>query len=221
MGEVMAFVSIIVGLAIAWPCLVIWFALAFPEPVKRSRERLEEAPWRSFGVGLLLLIPVLIGIRVVTDAPGGAKLAGWVVLAPLFLTSTLGGAGLVQLIGDRVQKASAPISPLAALVRGALMTWGAGLFPVVGWFFFGPVTTIVSLGAGTLGLFARKQREHYPAPVYYHPPAAPYAADPAYAPPAASQFAPPPDPQQRLVEAPPAYAPEAAPAPEAATTARP
>src|SRR5262245_32782968 len=104
MGQVMAVVSIVLALAIAWPCLVIWFAIAFPAPVQRSRERLERSPWLAFFVGVLLLCTVgFIGGAIIAAAPGPVKVLGWVVLSPLFVASTVGGAGLVQLIGDRVR----------------------------------------------------------------------------------------------------------------------
>jgi hypothetical protein len=232
MGQVMAVVSIILALAIAWPCLVIWFAMAFPGPVKRSRERLERSPWVAFFVGALVFSTVgFIGIAIISAAPGPVKVLGWVVLSPLFVASTVGGAGLVQLIGDRVRDQSAPVSPMAGLVRGAVITECAGIFPIIGWFFFAPIATIISLGAGTIGLFSGQRREVAAVPAYPHAAAPAYSAPPAYAPPAVPQYAPPLVEGQRPAEAPAVYATPAAPvfaadtppapAPEATNSVRP
>jgi hypothetical protein len=161
MGEVMGVVFFILGLMVAWPCLVVWVALAFPQPVDRARLRLERSPTGCFflGAGLALVIGGT-AVRMITQPtmPGPAKLLGWIILFPLLLAATIGSAGLVQIIGDRIRAASGPMSPLGALIRGAVITELAALFPVAGWFFFWPLTYLVGLGSGTLGLFTPSRR---------------------------------------------------------------
>src|SRR5438552_10849687 len=133
MGEVMAIVSLILGLAVAWPCLVIWFALAFPGPAARARARLVEAPLVCILAGAAVgLVFGWLSVALLSNPAGPVKLVGWLVLSPLLLAATLGAAGLIQIIAERLSSASAPVSPLAALVRAAVLTEFGALFPVIG-----------------------------------------------------------------------------------------
>ncbi len=161
MAQVWAFVWILVGLLVAWPCLVIWFALMFPNPVRRSRERLEAAPGLCMFTGAALAL-LLGGLAVVLiNLPNGlVKLAGYAILAVLLIGATLGAAGMVRLLGERLEPLCGSVSPLGVLIRGAALTELASLFPVIGWFLFLPVATLANLGAGVLGLARRREAPH-------------------------------------------------------------
>src|SRR5215213_4247594 len=143
MAEVLAVVSILLGLMVAWPCLVIWFALAFPRPVGEARARLEQRPGASFALGAVVALFAGGFAAVLLKQPSAlVKLAGWALLLFLLVAATVGGAGLVQLIGDRVGTVSAPASRLKGLVRAAVLTEFAALFPVIGWFLFAPAAVL-------------------------------------------------------------------------------
>ena len=76
------------------------------------------------------------------------------------------------------------------MVRAALLTEFAALFPVIGWFLFAPAALLTGLGAGLAGTLASQARLR---PVEYLPEPTPVAAapepatEPATAPGAASQ----------------------------------
>jgi len=170
MGEVMAIVSIILGLAVAWPCLVVWFALAFPGPSSRARARLLETPFGCIAAGAALaLVFGWLSIALLNHPAGPIKLVGWAVLSPLLLSATVGAAGLIQLIAERLTAASGPVSPLGALLRAAVLTEFASLFPVIGWFLFGPIATLASLGGGVMALLSRGARRVPDPAVAYAP----------------------------------------------------
>src|SRR5690349_20705992 len=123
MGQVMAIVWLIAGLAVAWPCLMIWFALAFPAPAARAKARLLEAPFGSILAGAAIgLLFGWLSVALLGNPAGPVKLVGWAILSPLLLAATLGAAGLIRIIADRLEATAGPISPLGALVRAALLT---------------------------------------------------------------------------------------------------
>jgi hypothetical protein len=173
MAQVMAVVWILAGLLVAWPCLVIWFALAFPRPVSGAKGRLEHGPGRCFATGLVLYGVVgTLSIGLINNPNSAVKVVGFAITAGLVIVATVGGAGLVKLMGERVRPLSAPISPLAALVRGAALTEFAALFPFFGWFLFLPLATITCLGAGAIGLARGEQAAVQPVPLAARPPEA-------------------------------------------------
>src|SRR5438874_1959271 len=107
MAEVLGIVSILLGLAFAWPCLVIWFSLAFPGPVEQARWRLQRQPWACVGTGAALGATLgLLAAVLISNPRGVVKLAGWALMSALLLLSTLGAAGLVRLIGERLRPQS-------------------------------------------------------------------------------------------------------------------
>ena len=177
MAEVLGIVSIILGLTFAWPCLVIWFALAFPGPVDQARGRLQRQPWACAGTGAALAITLGVLAFVLINHPHGVvKLLGWALTSALLLLGTLGAAGMVRLIAARLRPESENLSSLGALVRAAVLTEFAALFPVLGWFLFAPAALLANLGAGTLALAARDPRVagRVPSVPNLEPPAAPF-----------------------------------------------
>src|SRR5438552_231779 len=116
MGQVMAIVYLILGLAIAWPCLVIWFALAFPGPAGRARARLLDAPFGCVVAGAALgLVFGTLSVVLLQSPAGPVKLAGWALLSPLLLAATVGAAGLIQIVAERISGASPMVTRLGGL----------------------------------------------------------------------------------------------------------
>lgn len=176
MADVLATVAILLGLMTAWPCLVIWFSLAFPARVAAARRRLDQSPGTSAGLGAVLTLVVGgIGLVLLQAPRAPIKMMGWALIVLLLLLGTLGGAALVELMAERVRGVSSPGSPLRSLVRAALLTELAALFPVVGWFFFLPAILLTGIGAGVAALRGGAEAEA-PAPVR-SPTAAPMGLD--------------------------------------------
>jgi hypothetical protein len=162
MGIVMGVTSVILAIAAGIVGLLVWTALLFPRPTGRARVALEERPvrcgLRGLGTTLLLGIPAFALLH----APhGGAKLAGWALALPLAAILVVGIAAMAQLLGERMQGLSPAITPLAALVRGAVTIELAALLPFVGWFLFAPLVGLTLVGAGAGGCFSRSEpRRH-------------------------------------------------------------
>jgi hypothetical protein len=163
MGIVMGVTTVIVAIAAGIVGLLVWTALLFPQPTARARMALVVRPVRcgltGLGVTLLLGIPAF-GLL---QAPhGGAKLAGWALALPLAAVLVVGFAAMAQLLGERMQGLSPAITPLAALVRGAVTIELAALLPFVGWFLFAPLVGLTLVGAGARGCFLRDPAKKEP-----------------------------------------------------------
>lgn len=179
MAEVMAFVSIILGLAVAWPCLVIWMGLVFPQPVARAQEKLTSAPVACFFIGLgQLLVPGGVAFVLLNHPNGLLKIAGWVVISALLLASTLGGAAIVRMVAERLGPASPGATPLRSLVRAAVLTEFAALFPLIGWLIFLPLSIVVALGAASVALLFRERRTILQPAGFIADPSPVYQTDP-------------------------------------------
>jgi hypothetical protein len=158
MGLVMGITAVIVGIVAALAGLVLWTALIFPRPAARARAALERRPGRCFVTGVLATL--LIGLPTVAlmHSPNGlAKLAGWVAASPLLGMLILGLTGMAYLLGERLQSLSPAMTPLGALVRGAVTLELACLLPVFGWFLFAPLVALTLVGAGVLGIAALRR----------------------------------------------------------------
>src|SRR5947209_198795 len=158
MGIVMGVTTVILAIAAGIVGLLVWTALLFPQPTSRARTALVAHPVRcgltGLGVTLMLGIPAFALLH----APhGGAKLAGWALALPLAAILVVGFAAMAQLLGERMQGLSPAITPLGALVRGAVTIELSALLPFVGWFLFAPLVGVTLIGAGAHGCFSRSE----------------------------------------------------------------
>jgi hypothetical protein len=156
MGIVMGVTASVLGFAAALVGLVLWTALLFPRPAAAARAGLESRPGRCFLTGLFLVVLLGVPMLALLRSPNGlAKLAGWIAALPLLTILVLGFAGMAQLLGERLRPLAPALTPLGALVRGAVLLELAALLPFAGWFLFAPVVGITLVGAGALGAAAR------------------------------------------------------------------
>jgi hypothetical protein len=156
MGMVMGVTGVILGIGAALVGLMLWMTLLFPRPTARARRKLEERPGRCFlaglGMAVLLGVPVIALLR----SPNGlAKLGGWTLAFPLTTLLAVGLAAMAQLLGERMQALSPSVTPLGALVRGALTLELVALLPFFGWFLFTPLVSLTLLGAGVIGCLGK------------------------------------------------------------------
>ncbi|HXG25145.1 MAG TPA: hypothetical protein VNJ09_11360 [Chthonomonadales bacterium] len=163
-GDAMSVIALVIGVGVSAWGMLVGVALICSHRAARAREHLEKAPWRAFVIGAALVITVgVIALNLLNVTNGVVKLIGWALLVMLFATSAFGGAGLVQLVGERIGKLDGQISPYVALARGAGLIVLMGLMPVFGWFAFAPAALLVSLGAGFQALIVRAQPQVTPA----------------------------------------------------------
>src|SRR5438309_6648626 len=140
MGLVMGVTAVILTMAAGIVGLLVWTALLFPRRTARARAVLAARRGRCFvsGVGLTLLLG--IPMLALLHAPHGlAKLAGWALALPLAAILVVGFAAMAELLGERMQGLSPTVTPLAALVRGAVTIELAAILPFIGWFLFTPL----------------------------------------------------------------------------------
>lgn len=166
MGIVMGVTAVILGIASGIVGLLVWTALLFPAPVSRARVALAVHPVRCglSGAALALLLGVP-GLGLLQAPHGGAKLAGWMLALPLASLLIVGFAAMAQLLGEKMRGLSPALTPLGALVRGAVTIELAAILPFVGWFLFAPLVSLTLVGAGARGCFSRssgtaKARRH-------------------------------------------------------------
>lgn len=144
------FVLLIFGAAV--PATLAGWWLLFPNFVRRAQARLESTPWKTFWMGVAVLVAALIPIFVLLALPfGPAKFLGWVLIGGTLALSGIGSAGLAALIGSRLQL-HGNFSTLGSFVRGALILELAAFLPVVGWLFAWIPSLILALGATAFAL---------------------------------------------------------------------
>lgn len=165
-GDAMSVIALIIGVGVSTWGMLVGVALICSRRAAQAREHLEKAPWRAFIIGVALTITVgVVAFNLLNVTNGVVKLAGWTLLVMLFATSAFGGAGLAQLVGERIGRLDSQISPYLALARGAGLIVLMGLVPVFGWFAFVPAALLASLGAGFQALIVRARPQVAPAVV--------------------------------------------------------
>jgi hypothetical protein len=158
MGVVMGVTAVILGIAAGLVGLMLWTALVFPRPTEQARRSLEARPGRCFLAGATLALLLGVPAFGMIHAPHGlVKLAGWALALPLLAGLTTGLTGMAQLLGERLRELSPGMTPLAALVRGAVTIELAMIIPFVGWLLFTPIVGLTVTGAGAIGCLRRRR----------------------------------------------------------------
>lgn len=158
LGDVFAIVAILFGVCLSAWALVLGMALLFPSRASRAETVSENAPWKTFLVGLLVtLVGVTLSSGFLKSPEPGGKLIGFILLMAILSVAMLGLTGPAALIGQRMRPMEPDISKFRALARGAGLLVVAGLLPWVGWFVFAPLLLMFCTGAGLMALFQRKQ----------------------------------------------------------------
>ncbi|MDQ7024202.1 MAG: hypothetical protein Q9P01_15270 [Anaerolineae bacterium] len=155
-GDIMALVSFIFGMIIAYPALLIFLNLLISGRTSKAAHRLNRGMKLPFFVGLI--IATLGGFAVVALLSVGSVLQFFGVVLYLILSfwGTIGIAGLARVFGDRLAELSDKNpSPLYKMLSGGAILSLAFAFPLIGWFVLLPIGTIIGLGAATLSLVTR------------------------------------------------------------------
>jgi hypothetical protein len=155
-GDCLSVIGFIVGTCIALWALMVGVALLFGKRVFQAEERLKTAPWKALGTGALLAGTVgVIGVGFWASPNGLLKLIGYILSMIVLALAVIGGAGLAQMVGERIRSFGSPLPPFDALQRGAALIVLAALVPFFGWFFFLPLTILTALGAGFYAFWPR------------------------------------------------------------------
>lgn len=172
MANVLTVVWFVIAYVAAQTCLMVWAALMFPDRVQRARERVETKPVASFFKGLLFWgISIFLAIALLKEGnPGPLQVMGWLVLGPMLAGSALGGGAFAEIVAERIRRRSGSDAVMPSLVGGALFTTVAGLMPLVGWFVFFPLVSLIAVGAGFPSLFRPKKGAKTEPNAAYVPP---------------------------------------------------
>jgi len=123
--------------------------LLFPSKSEAAREFLVRKPKAAVGLGALItLIPGFIGIALLSAHMPGALLLGLMILLTILGCGAVGGAGVSFVAGDRIKSMAPDLTDYAVFVRGAGFLVVASVFPILGWFFFGPLALFAAVGCG-------------------------------------------------------------------------
>lgn len=154
MADVQMIFGILLLLGIAFPGMLTAYWLLFPATVERAQTRIEKTPWKSFWLGVVLLIVAAIPVGILFSAGGGVgQFLGWVVAAAALTVSGIGAAGIAAKMGSLLAHRSDDLSSAAAFVRGAIALELMAVFPLIGWFIVIPLAIVASLGSTAFAIF--------------------------------------------------------------------
>jgi hypothetical protein len=193
MANVLSTVYFVIGVIITHSCMLIWTALLLPQSVRRAQVQLQKRPVRSGIIGIVVCLATVLlfaailafrpymirGVnhlleslsqrldvsRTYNDAWVLANLLGWILTIPAFAAMVVGGAAFAQTFANRARTAMRTDSPLLALCFGAICTTSACFVPFAGWFVFLPIVSMMSVGAGFVGIFSKADRLSKPRDV--------------------------------------------------------
>jgi hypothetical protein len=157
MADILAIVSGLTILGVAFPALWIILRLTFPAVVERASQCAGSKPGSALLKGLLAFILIFLLAVVLGKNPHGlSKFFSLLVLLTGLSLSMLGGAGLVDHLAGRFKKLTGTDHPILELFSSAILIELASVLPLVGWFVVLPVTFLIMLGSGCEALL--KQR---------------------------------------------------------------
>jgi hypothetical protein len=148
-GDVNAIIAGFVGFALTAWAATLAIGLIFESQTQHAQRSVEDGLAKNALRGLLV-IAILGGLALLLlNAPLPiVKLLGFVALGALLTFGAMGSAGLSRMLARRIMAQDDTIAQFQATSRGAWLLVGASLFPLVGWFFFGPAIWAVAVGAG-------------------------------------------------------------------------
>lgn len=155
-GDSFSIVAILIGFGFTTWAMILAANLLFNNRASVARDKYQARPWQGFGLGVLIALTLGTMSVIISAIPLPImKLVGMTGILTLLAVSSLGSAGLCQLIAQRIRTLEPSLSPYAALTRAAMLVVVASLFPILGWFLVGPVLLLTSLGIGAQSLLAR------------------------------------------------------------------
>lgn len=147
MADISAIFFILLILGVAFPALLAAWRLLFPNLVVRAQTRVEQTPGRTFVMGLVIMVVLVVPVFVLLALPfGPAKLLGWLLLILFLSISTLGSAGIAAHLGAQLKR-EAGGSPFGGFVRGAVILELAAFLPLIGWLFVWIPALVIAFGA--------------------------------------------------------------------------
>jgi hypothetical protein len=159
-GQTLAFIGIILGVAICTWATMLFSALVFNEKCATAKSVLVKSAKSTIALGLFLgAFFIFLGtIAFSTHHPIGMVI-GWVTYTLVLSTAAIGSGGVATLASEQIRKLAPDMSEYDALSRGAAITFLFALTPVLGWFFIAPVALGASIGAGLKAVLGKPLHE--------------------------------------------------------------
>jgi len=166
---VFAIVAMVFGITF-FVALMMLLAAVFRGQTDRCKTILQETPYRALLAGVVGY-GVLGGLawyfysnafikRLLENEIIPAMLGTAIAFAAIIDLLTLAGSfGTFAAVGDRLEKLNGrPMSGLAKMGLGTLVSALAGLFPIIGWTFVTPILCLFAFGSAVLALLPRRLR---------------------------------------------------------------
>ncbi len=164
-GDMLVVLTIVISIAVSVWALMVGMALLFSKKAQMARDSFEEAPWRSFFIGLVAGgVTAFLGIAFVASPTVPGKLVGWGLISLFAALAAIGAGGLGMLVSDRISRIEPGMSRFGALMKGSAFVVAGGMLPVFGWFAYAPVVAIISFGAGVQAIWRRRERVRVTVP---------------------------------------------------------
>lgn len=162
MSDVIAIFGLLFITSLAFPGLLVAWALLFPNVVERARDRVEHTPWTTFGMGIAGLIGAVIPITILLALPfAPAKFFGWVSILATLTFASLGASGIAAQMGRQITyQVKSEMSEFNSFVWGTVTFELAAAFPILGWLIVTPLWIITSMGAAIFGILNWMPKKH-------------------------------------------------------------
>lgn len=156
-GDTLAVIGILFGVCLSSWAVLMGFASFFPHRADKASASIERAPWKCAIGGLALWLTVGVVGLVLLGLPNPVlKLIGMFWVMAMLAITTVGAAGMSQILGRRFRAIDGQMSEYAGLSRGSMVVVVSTLLPFVGWFAIAPLILAIGLGSGVASLFASK-----------------------------------------------------------------
>lgn len=164
MNELLRVTIIFSLLILGFACYFLVLEAFFPRRIGKTRNALQQVPWRSFGIGFVNVLffgtvaAVLFGVADSVQEGGGKALSVLLLTPTLLLTGALlvvlclGLTALASSLGERLFP---DLQPWRRTFWGTIVLGVACAIPAVGWALLFPLVALTGFGAVILGFFQR------------------------------------------------------------------
>ncbi len=160
MSDILRIFFIIILLTVALAAYFLVIGALFANRVAKTQSAVNQAPGRSFGIGMVnflffgLIVVVLFSVAENANSfvKGILAIPALSILACLTLLLSVGLTGTVNVLGERI------FPDMGAWKRNlwsAVILCFACALPFVGWFLLFPYVGFVGIGAAILGFFQK------------------------------------------------------------------
>ncbi len=129
MADISAIFFILLIIGVAFPAMLAAWWLLFPSLITRAQTRVDKTPWKTFWMGLAVVIALAIPIVILLALPfGPAKFIGWMLLAAALAVSAIGSAGIATHLSERMKKSGSTLHPSRRIYPRLQLCWNSPPF---------------------------------------------------------------------------------------------